>query len=77
MYKKKSWRRNLVNGRMYSFKVYTYDDENQFEKKFVVKRMKLIRKYRHFALFESKHGIRECFLWQDIDRMLKNKGACA
>ena len=37
------------------------------------KKMKLIRKHRHFALFEDANGIKECFTYFELMEMKRKR----
>ncbi len=57
---------NLTEGQIYKL---TIKRETGKE----IKRMRLLRKYRYFVLFEDAYGIRECFLWFELKGMKGDK----
>ena len=64
-------RNSLKEGEIYTFKF--WDQSETGYKETVTKRIRLLRKYRHFALFEYGSGIRECFDYLTIRKMINGE----
>ncbi len=56
----------LAEGKVY---IFTECDEADAKKR-IKKRMRLIKCYRHHAVFESEKGIRRSYQYWDIEKML-------
>lgn len=65
-------RNSLKEGEIYEFKF--WDQSENGYKETVSRRMRLLRRYRHFALFERRpSGIRECFDYGAIRKMMNGE----
>ena len=58
----------LVEGKIYSFKKIITGRDNK--KKITTERWRLVEKFTHHAMFENQYGIRRCFQYWDIDKLL-------
>lgn len=63
---------DLREGQTYTFKSQETADEGA-KKKLVVRKMRLIKKYPHHALFEDSRGIRTAFRYWDAERLIKGE----
>ena len=59
----------LEEGETYTFLVPEAEKESP-RKKLKKKKMKLIKCYKHHAVFESEKGIRQSYRYWDIEKML-------
>ncbi len=66
--KKLQTRNKLREGETYTFRFWEQDES--YIKRATSRRLRLIQKYRHFALFERESGIRECFGYWEIRKMM-------
>ena len=64
-------RNKLKEGETYTFQ--SWEQNENYIKVATSKRIRLIQKYRHFALFEYTSGIRECFSYWEIRKMMDGK----
>lgn len=64
-------RNSLKEGENYTF--YFREQSGDGYKQIVRKRIRLIRRYRHFALFEYASGIRECFDYRTIQKIINGE----
>ena len=64
-------RNKLQEGENYNFCF--WDQSESGYKEAVRKSIRLIKKYRHFALFEYASGIRECFDYWTIQKMINGE----
>lgn len=55
----------LKKGQMYKLKIKNGEDGVT-----QIKKMRFLEAYRYFALLEDAHGIRECFLWRELRKIL-------
>lgn len=59
----------LEEGETYTFLV-SEAEETSPKKKLVKKKMRLIKCYKHHAVFESEKGIRQSYRYWDIEKLL-------
>lgn len=59
----------LEEGKTYTF-LMPESEETSPKKKIVKKKMRLIKCYKHHAVFESKKGIRQSYRYWDIEKLL-------
>ena len=59
----------LEEGETYIFLI-SESEETSPKKKLVKKKMKLVKCYKHHAVFESKKGIRQSYRYWDIEKLL-------
>ena len=59
----------LEEGKTYIF-LMSESEETSPKKKLVKKKMKLVKCYKHHAVFESKKGIRQSYRYWDIEKLL-------
>lgn len=59
----------LEEGETYTFLV-SEEEEKSPRKKLKKKKMKLIKCYKHHAVFESEKGIRQSYRYWDIEKLL-------
>lgn len=59
----------LEEGKTYIF-LMSESEETSSKKKLVKKKMKLVKCYKHHAVFESKKGIRQSYRYWDIEKLL-------
>lgn len=59
----------LEEGKTYTFLIQE-SEETSPKKKLVKKKMKLVKCYKHHAVFESKKGIRQSYRYWDIEKLL-------
>lgn len=64
-------RNELKEGETYTFEFFE-QGENYLKEK-IKKKVRLLKKYRHFALFEYESGIRESFDYWTIRKMLNGE----
>lgn len=62
-------RNKLKEGKTYTLKIWE-QSENGYKEQ-ISKRVRLLKRYRHFALFEHTSGIRECFDYGTIGKMME------
>lgn len=62
--------RKLSEGKTY--KLITFKREGVHRIK-TTRKMRLVKKYRHFGLFENSRGIRECFTYWELEKLLKGQ----
>lgn len=63
-------RNALQEGEVYTFRFWQKEEKYKKEVKI---RIRLIKKYRHFALFEHPSGIRECFDYGAVRKMMNGE----
>lgn len=59
----------LEEGKTYIF-LMSESEETSPKKKLVKKKMKLVKCYKHHAVFVSKKGIRQSYRYWDIEKLL-------
>lgn len=59
----------LEEGKIYTFLV-SESEETSPRKKLVKKKMRVIKCYKHHAVFESRKGIRQSYRYWDIEKLL-------
>lgn len=57
----------LVEGEVYTFK---FSKTEEGEKKQKKKRMRLVKCYKHHAVFESLMGVQQSYRYWDIEKLL-------
>lgn len=62
-------RNKLKEGKTYTLKIWK-QSENGYKEQ-ISKRVRLLKRYQHFALFEHTSGIRECFDYGTIGKMME------
>ena len=70
----------LTEGKIYTFyyhKIVGNGKESPTQRIVKKKRMRLIKCYRHHALFENPIGIRQSFIYWDLARLLSQKDGMA
>lgn len=60
----------LVRGKYYYIPMKIPQERDERKSDIVLTEMRLVRMYPHFALFETKQGVRNCFLYQDLRKLL-------
>lgn len=63
-------RSRLVSGNYYRIRERVPQERDERKRDTVLTEMRLVQMYPHFALFETKQGVRNCFLYQDIRKLL-------
>lgn len=59
----------LKEGEVYTFIVPAHIEEHEKRKR-TKKRVRLIKRYRHHAVFEDRTGIRQSYRYWDIEKLL-------
>ena len=60
----------LEEGKTYTFLMPESEETSSHKKKMVKKKMRLIKCYKHHAVFESRKGIRQSYRYWDIEKLL-------
>lgn len=60
----------LTEGQWYELNIWKRADAGT-KYKLVKRKMKLLKKYRHYALFVDRNGVRECFGYFELRGLLR------
>lgn len=60
----------LTEGQWYELNIWKRAEVGT-KHKLVKRKMQLLKKYRHYALFVDRNGVRECFGYFELRRLLR------
>ena len=60
----------LEEGKIYTFLMSESEETSSHKKKMAKKKMRLLKCYKHHAVFESQKGIRQSYRYWDVEKLL-------